>query len=266
MDARSAIAGTLARAADRVPYFTARTGTAPDGWRFASGVLNDPVAVSRLLDEVLAAYETDDRQAGAAFLVLGYFWSPMLATIAAFALERRVPDLSATALAFDVHGGSCFTSGRFLALPDDPAAGQPGVTVVPDADALRDYIADTLDREHATPLFATLRAVAPFGLNGMRANYVDRFVAALIWLANAVDDQSIALAEVPLFVRRMSDRDRAGVIAIEHEGRRGLLRLQGGCCLNYRLPGREKCETCCLRPYQERLAIARQELAAAAGD
>jgi len=266
VDTRSPIAATLARAAARIPYFTARAGAPPDGWRLASDVVADPAAVSRLLDEVLAAYETDDRQAGAAFLVLGYFWSPMLAAVTSFVLERRVPDLSASAVAFDLHRGTCFTADRFLALPEDPAAGQPGVTVVPDADALRDYIVQTLDSEHATPLFATLRSVAPFGINGMRANYVDRFVSAVVWLANAVGDRSIALVEVPEFVRRMSDRSRAGVIEIEHCGHHGLLRLQGGCCLNYRMSGREKCETCCLRPCAERLAIARQALADAAAD
>lgn len=259
--ASSPIAATLDRAAQRVPYFTARVGAVPTGWRPAVDVVHDPHAVTDMLDQMLAAYDTEDRQAAAAFLVLGYFWSLMLASVTSFALERRVPDLSASALSVDLHGGACFISDRFLALPDDPAADHSSAIVVANDDALRDYVVETLDFEHATPLFRTLRTVAPFGINGMRANYVDRFVSATIWLANAVGDPSIALREVPAFVRRMAPGSRAGVVQVEHDGRHGLMRLQAGCCLNYRMPGRDTCDTCCLRPYDERLALARASLA-----
>jgi hypothetical protein len=45
------------------------------------------------------------------------------------------------------------------------------------------------------------------------------------------------------------------------EGRSGLFLRRGGCCLNYRLPGREKCDTCCLRPLEERVVLLRRYLA-----
>jgi hypothetical protein len=250
------IAETLTRAASRIEYFSGSYGERPDGWLLSSEVIDDPDALSNLLDQVLALYQTDNRQIGAAFLVLGYFWSPMLAAMACFTLDQRVPDLAPESVAFDLRGGVRFTSPAFHALPGDPAAGQPEVTILPDREALRDQLVQQLEA-HADPLFTTLRSVAPYGLNGMRANYIDRLVSAIIWISEALGDQDIAREEVPAFVSWLTTKHRAGIIELSHEGRVGIYQQRSGCCLNYRLPDHEKCETCSLRPLEERLEIFR---------
>jgi len=255
--ATTPISATFTRAAERIEYFSATYGEQPDGWYLASDVVNDPDAVSALLDQVLVIYGMDNRQIGAAFLVLGYFWSPMLAALACYTLDRRLPELSPDTVAFNLRGGVRFTSPRFCALPDDPDAGHPDAEILPDRDALRDRLVQQFDREHAEPLFATLRAVAPYGLNGMRANYVDRLVSALIWISEALKDPEIARSDVPAFVSRMTEKRRAGIIELQHEGREGIYQIRSGCCLNYRLPDKEKCETCSLRPIEERIEIFR---------
>ncbi len=254
------ISDTLTRAAERIEYFSASHGERPEGWYLASEVVSNPDVVRGVLGRVLAIYEIDDRQIGAAFLVLGYFWSPMLAALACYSLDRRLPDLSADAIAFDLRSVR-FTSSRFCALPDDPDAGHPDVEILPDRDALRDRLVQQFEQEHAEPLFATLRAVAPYGINGMRANYVDRLVSAIVWISEALKDPEIARSDVPAFVGRMTDKRRAGIIEVRHEGREGIYQQRGGCCLNYRLPGNEKCDTCSLRPMEERLTIFRGLLA-----
>ena len=259
------ISDTLSRAAERIEYFSTTYGEQPEGWPMAADVVNDPTAVGSLLDQVLAIYGMDDRQIGAAFLVLGYFWSPMLAALACYSIDRRLPDLAPDAVAFNLSGGVRFTSPRFSALPDDPDAGHPNAEILPDRDALRDLLVHRLEQEHAKPLFATLRSVAPYGLNGMRANYVDRLVSAVIWISESLKDPEIARYEVPAFVSRMTEKRRAGFIELQHEGRQGIYQIRSGCCLNYRLPDHEKCETCSLRPLEERLAIFRRLLAEGAG-
>jgi hypothetical protein len=259
------ISVTLSRAAERIEYLSATCGERPDGWHLASDVVNDPDAVNALLDQVLTIYGTGNRQIGAAFLVLGYFWSPMLAALACYTLDRRLPDLSPDAVAFDLSDGVRFTSPRFCALPDDPDAGHPDALILPDRDALRDRLVQQLEQEHAEPLFATLRSVAPYGLNGMRANYVDRLVSALIWISESLNDPEIARCEVPAFVSRMTEKRRAGIIELQHDGHAGIYQQRSGCCLNYRLPGKEKCDTCSLRPLEERLTIFRGLLAGGAG-
>lgn len=254
---RSPIAETLTRAAGQIEYFSASQGNPPEGWLRASEVVSNPDAVRQILSQVLAVYEMDDRQIGASFLVLGYFWAPMLAALACYTLERRLPDLSPDTVAFDLNGGVRFTSARFCALPDDPAARHADVEILPDRDALRDRLVHQFEHEHAEPFFETLRSVAPYGINGMRANYIDRLVSAIIWISNSLGDPEIARREVPAFVSRMSQKSRAGIIELRHDGQHGIYQQRSGCCLNYRLPGKEKCDTCPLRPVEERLAIFR---------
>lgn len=254
------LAETLQHATARIAYLSAGYGEPPAGWQMASEVVNNPDAVSDLLDHVCALYEMDNRQVAASFLILGYFWNPMLAALSCYAVDRRLPDLSATTVAFDVRGGVQFTSPRITALPDDPAAGQADVEIVPTLDALRDRLVQQLQNEHAEPLFETLRSVAPYGINGMRANYIDRLVSALLWIAESLDDQEFSRREVPAFVCRMSDKNRAGIIEVEHAGCCGVYQKRGGCCLSYRLPANEKCDTCSLRPMDERIAIFQARL------
>lgn len=261
--ARSPIEETIARAAEKVPYFSASFGEPAEGMVCACDLVNDPVKVATYLDYVESVYQMDkgNRQIAASFLVLGYFWPPMLGAAACMLLERRVPDLSAQNVWVNLNGyGVRFSSPRFYALPDDPDAMHPNATILPDVEALRHYIAHAFTNEHAEPLFASLRSVAPYGVNGMRANYVDRMVSALIWVGDVIGDPAIAATEVPAFVTCMTDKRRAGVVQIEHSGKPRMLQLRSGCCLNYRLPGREKCETCCLLSMDERIVRFRASI------
>lgn len=256
------IAATFARVADHFGPLGATFG-ARDGWQRAADVVSDPDAVRGLLDQVCELYEMDDRRVAASFLVLGYFWYPMVGALACYLLERRVPDLSASAIAVHLRDGVAFTSPHCWALPDDPAAADASVTVVGSTDELRFQIVTTLGEDHAAPLFATLRGVAPYGLPAMRANYLDRLASAVLWLAQKLGDGEIARREVPAFLALAGPGSRSGLHEIEHAGRRELFLRRGGCCLNYRLPGREKCDTCSLHRPAERDVLLRQHFTAA---
>lgn len=205
-----------------------------------------------MIDTVCELFETDDRQVAASLLVLGYFWSPMAGACACYLLDRRVPDLSPENVFLHLRAGVAFTSPRCWVLPNDPAAGHPDVTVVDDVNALRAQLVNQLE-EHAAPLFTTLRSVARYGTAGMRANYVDRLVSAILWLAEQLGDSDLARREALAFIDLMSPKGRAGIIEIEHEGQCHVFQKRGGCCLNYRLPGSEKCDTCSLIPMDERI-------------
>jgi hypothetical protein len=261
----SPIHATLERLTASIQYLGARYGAPSEVARWSSDVVDDADAVNHLLDVTLGIYGTDNRQVAASFLPMGYFWYLMTGALACFIHERRLPDVSAGAVTVDPLRGVTFASPRFFALPDDPDAGHPDAVVVPDLDTLRRTLVETLEREHAEPLFATIRSVTRLGIPGMRANFHDRLVSAILWLAEAAGDLDIARREVPAFVALFSHKTRSGLIEIEHEGKSGLFIGRGGCCLNYHLPGREKCDTCCLRPMLERVAILREHLVSGDG-
>jgi hypothetical protein len=256
-----AIQETIERANGRIERLGVTFGELPDGWLRGSDLVNDPDAVRDLLDQVCQLYKMDNARVAASFLVLGYFWYPLAGSLACYLTDRRVPDLSANAVATRPLGGVAFLSPRCWVLPDDPAAGDPEVEVVECVDALRAKLVRQLEQEHVGPLFTTLRSVAPYGLNGMRANYLDRFASAIVWLAEALGDDEIARREVPAFMALASHaKCRTGLIELQHEGKRGVFLRRGGCCLNYKLDGREMCDTCSVRPMEERLEILRLHL------
>jgi hypothetical protein len=261
----SPIHATLERLTASIQYLGARYGAPSEVARWSSDVVDDADAVNHLLDVTLGIYGTDNRQVAASFLPMGYFWYLMTGALACFVHEGRLPDVSASAVTVDPLRGVTFASPRFFALPDDPDAGHPDAVVVPDLDTLRRTLVETLEREHAEPLFATIRSVTRLGIPGMRANFHDRLVSAILWLAEAAGDLDIARREVPAFVALFSHKTRSGLIEIEYEGKSGLFIGRGGCCLNYHLPGREKCDTCCLRPMLERVAILREHLVSGDG-
>ncbi len=255
----SPIHSTIERVASRFQHLGATSGELPDGWQLCSDIVADRVAVNGLIDTACEIYTMDDRQVAASFLVLGYFWHPMVTAVACYLLERRVPDLSPSSVGVHLRDGVAFTTPHCWSLPDDPDAGHPDVTVVEDLHALRVQIVEQLE-DHAGPLFATLRSVAPYGMPAMRANYTDRLASAVLWLAEQMRAPDIARREVPAFVSLASQKSRSGVIEIEHEGRSGVFLRRGGCCLNYRLPEREKCDTCSLIPLDQRLIQLRRHL------
>jgi len=260
-DTAAPIQRTLERAAATLAHLGTGYGPRPEGWHLAAELFTDPAALATLLDEVRGLYEMDDRQVGASFLVMGYFWYLMGGAIACYLLERRVPDLDPATIAFDPRRGVLFASRRCWALAGDPDARHPEVDLVTDLTALRARLVEQLEQCHAAPLFTTLRSIAPLGVNAMRANYLDRYVSVVLWLAEQLGDLDLARREAPALLALTGPKTRSGIIEIEHAGRSQLFLRRAGCCLNYRLPGREKCDTCPLSPEAQRTALLRAYLA-----
>lgn len=254
------IGSTIERMSARFEYMAAIAGDAPDGWLRTSDIVSNPDVVSGLLDQIQELYGIEDRQIAAAFLVLGYFWYPVVAAMACYLSERRVPDLSPDAVALHLQGGAAFLSPRCWALAGDPNADHPDVAVVESLDKLRAHFMRQLEEQHATPLFPTLRSVAPYGLPAMRANYLDRVASTILSLTRQLENDDLARQEIPAFMKLAGPKVRTGVIEVQHEGRCGVFLKRGGCCLNYRIPGRKKCDTCSLIPFDERVERLRPHL------
>lgn len=260
IDTNTPMAATLGRVASHIDHLRVSYGDIPANWLRCSDIVADPNVVRVLLDQVCALYEMDDRQVAASVLVLGNFWYPLTGAVACYLAEQHVPVVAADAVAIDLRAGAVFTSPYFYALLDEPDAAHPHALIVNDRAQLRARLVRQFDQHHATPLFKTRRAVAPYGLNGMRANYVDRLASAILWLCEQLGEPEVGKDEVTAFVATACEKRRTGVIEIQSKGRSGVYLRRGGCCFNYRLPGSEKCDTCSLRPMNERIALLTQYL------
>ena len=236
-----------------------------NGWYSAAGVVDTPEAVSELVHQVGVLYEMDDRQVSASFLILGYFWYPWAAAIACYLLDQRVPQMDAPNVALSLRQGVAFLSPRCYVLPDDPLADHPDAIVLPDRQALRAQLAHDMTETHATPLFRTLRSVAPYGIPAMRANYVDRMASAILWLCSELGCEEVAQAEVAAFVALVASKSRTSsqvVTAGTHGEKREIMLLRSGCCLNYRREGVQHCDDCSLIPLDERIVRLQTRLLA----
>ena len=83
---------------------------------------------------------TENRHLAGSGFIVAYLTRLTYPLISQYVLERRVPDVSLSNLAFHTNGqridGTALNRPCFAALPDDPAAGHPDAQVVPDEAAL----------------------------------------------------------------------------------------------------------------------------------
>ncbi|MHA6795205.1 (2Fe-2S)-binding protein [Pseudonocardia bannensis] len=159
----SAVAETAARVSAAVEGLDVHVGPGPsaDGWTRCSDV--DTAFVARWEAETLAAlpgwYGGTHPTTASAFVLHWCASLPGLTGAAFFRHARRVPVLDRAALAFRRDPGNpipvatALLDERFWCLPDDPAAGDPGATVVGDVDALAAVLRAQI-RTHADEFLA----------------------------------------------------------------------------------------------------------------
>ncbi|GHB01410.1 (2Fe-2S)-binding protein [Streptomyces chryseus] len=187
-----------------------------------------------------------------------YLWSVCLLMSGPWYLARRVPRLRPE----DVHvelgsGDFAVVPGSFTCLPDDPAAGSPGVGVAPDEEALRvELRAAVVD--HVRPLLDALgprlrrRQRALWGMTG------DDLVSGIWHLGRVLgeEDRSVRAATAllpgptaPFPGGADFRRLRAAGGGPPHTTRTRL-----GCCLYYTISPGDACLTCPRVCDTERLA------------
>ena len=125
-----------------------------------------------------------------------------------------------------------------LVLPADPAAGRDDVDVVAGVEELR-----TLAIEHLVsvvdPLFAEVRARAPYGLRGMWGALADSMASDLTWVAHVEGRdvvaawQSVQPALECLAAAAPRPLTRPTFERIEVDGDVAHLSIRGTCCLYY---------------------------------
>lgn len=220
--------------------------------------------VNQQLDILKTYLRTDDRDIPVALGAMSFPWLVASVAFAAYLSDRRVPDLSPAAISYTFadYGypmNLTFHSPRFTALPDDPAAGHPDVTVVADGAELLAVLQRELGAHIEGPLQVMRARGARVGMGTIRRTAREACLSALCSaeaklgrLPEMPDDVEAIFqtggADNPLLLRTLP------VIAGYPTGSGGQAASVEltTCCLRFRLPGRGTCPACPNQSLEER--------------
>ncbi len=220
--------------------------------------------VGEQLDVLMAYLQSDDRDIPVALGAMSFPWLVASVAFAVFLSARRVPDLSPTAISYTFADYGypldiTFRSPRFTALPGDPAAGHPDVTVVADEAALRAVLQGELGAHIEGPLQVMRARGAKVGMGTIRRTAREACLSALC----SAEAKLGRLPELPADIEAIfrtggSDNPlllRTLPVIADYPtgsgGRAASVELTT-CCLRFRLPGRGTCPACPNQPPEER--------------
>jgi len=247
-------------------------GVAEVGW-FAAAQFCDPQ--SNLLDDALMRQAKDyphmDARTRGAYFIGEYSWYVPEATIGAYLLAKRVPDLSAENIALrsrtyiwheGEHSGEAerldvrFLSGRFACLPDDPAADHPDAFILPDSHTLREWLREKLEA-HLAPLIERVYARTKLSRHAQWMLVADACAAQFLHIGRKLGDEAHAKAEGMAFIKATDspmNNNKTAYISLQYLDHCDTFRARGGCCRYYTVSetGKDYCTTCVLRKPEER--------------
>ncbi len=217
-DRRPPLAETLARAAavevggNRLAVGFGPPDGSSDGlpfgsvWATPAGLYSDANLLDGLLARAGAGYSTANPAVVASLFLKGYLWRLLSPAVAAFLLDRRLPDLGPRSVAFrfDEEGNAAeasFLSPGFAALPDDPEAGHPESRVVPSEDDLLGLMRDGLAGEHLPPLFDALHPRARRSRAALWSMAVDACADAFAYVGRELGQEEEARSHATRLLR-----------------------------------------------------------------
>jgi hypothetical protein len=247
-------------------------GALEASWFTAVGLCD---AQTILLDDALTRqakhYPHMEARTRGAYFIGEYSWYMPQAAIGAYLLRKRVPDLSAENIALrystytwheDSESGEAeridvrFLSGRFACLPDDPTADHPDAIVLPDRDALREWLRTTLEA-HLTPLIERVYARTKLSRHAQWMLVADSCAALFLHSGQALGNEAHAKAEGMAFVKAPGspmNNNKTSYISLQYLNHCETFRARGGCCRYYTVSetGKDYCSTCVLRKPADR--------------
>ncbi|MEO3975029.1 (2Fe-2S)-binding protein [Streptomyces sp. CAU 1734] len=231
------------------------------GWTDGSELACQPELLDALLDSEAARirdrYEHIARPDVIASRALhGFLWSAGLLISGPWYLERRVPLLRPHQVRVSRAGDAyAVVPGAFSCLPDDPAAGLPGVRVMPGEESLRAALRAAV-ADHVRPLLA---AIGPRVRRGPRALWgmvTDDLVSGIWYAGRMLGDEERAVREAGELLPGAVGPYPGGAAFRRLTGRDGAsypTRNRMGCCLYYTIRPAEACATCPRTDDAERL-------------
>ncbi|MCP2262274.1 FhuF 2Fe-2S C-terminal domain-containing protein [Streptoalloteichus tenebrarius] len=258
------LVGAFARLAPLAAMMELRLGL-PEGdaaerarWVRCADLLAEPARFgewrARLGEWLVAHHDVSEapERTTAGYVLAWYLQVPALLGATLFHTERRVPSLRPEDLAFRLAEGRPHPDGialldrGFACLPDDPAAGVPGSTVVADEQALAALLRARYVG-HAARFVAAFGPTVRFGRRMLWAAATDALDNSA-WLAGRVlHDEGGGVANAALLLPEAVAPLTSGstlCAVTDASGRTAWTRRRESCCFHYVLPGAEACVTC----------------------
>jgi ferric iron reductase protein FhuF len=221
------LAATLARISRIGEHFELGLEARGDGWVEASEVVRGGPELDRAISR-LAAWSGDPgktRAIGSTFvlLYLRFVWP----AVAAFALERRVPDVAADNLLvrFNDHG---WPSALALKEPRTGAG-----------------LHETVIDRHAGPLVETIHTAFRTSLKVLWGNVAAAYALPLYWHVQlAAPDPGRVVRDANELLRHERLHDKIRLSTVAHGGAEWTVHERRTCCLYWQLPAGSKCDDC----------------------
>jgi ferric iron reductase protein FhuF len=265
--------GTIARLGDN---YDLRIAPDDDGWVPADGLVHGSAAFERVIGRL--SPERGDpatrRAIGSQFvlLYLRFVWP----VVAAFALERRVPDVAAENLLVrldDAGWPSAFALAhpRFAVLEGDSAAGEASFVAGDEGDLLR-WLHERSIEANAAPLVETVRNRLLTSGAALWGNVAAAFAHPLLWHVQHVAPQSASIVRdaEAILSRREAPKlgEQVRLLRVIQGDEEWTVHARRTCCLRWCLPGESRCDDCPLvrEPHAGEFLRARLAEAIARGE
>ncbi len=251
---RDDLAASVSRASSRQVRMSLRVGLPEDeaGWVNCGRLLSDSAGFaswrSSLAGWLDATYGAAPERTTGGYVMTWYLAVPGYLAALLFHHERRVPSLRPEQLAFRMarprpHPESiAVLDTRFVCLPDDPAAGTPAATVVPDERALAAVLRGRFTA-HAARFIATFAPTVRFGRHTLWAAATDALDDSMLLAGRYGGDEGAGVLDAALLLPSRLGPLTSGSTMRPCGG--GWTRRRESCCFHYLLEhGKGPCSTC----------------------
>jgi hypothetical protein len=254
---RADLAESVARAASRQARVSLRVGEPADSdnWVNCASLLSDTGLFDEwrasLADWLVDRYGEAPERTTAGYVMVWYLSVPGYLAALMFHHERRVPSLRPEHLSFRTarprpHPDSiAVLDGRFVCLPDDPAAGTPDATVVPDERTLAAVLRGRFTA-HAARFVSAFGPTVRFGRHTLWAAATDALDDAMLLAGRYGGDEAAGVVDGALLLpARYAPLTSASTMRPVPDSHTEWTRRRESCCFHYLLEcGKGPCSTC----------------------
>jgi ferric iron reductase protein FhuF len=246
------LAETLARIARLGESYELRLAPRDDGWVPAHDLVDGGPALEHVIERLGAARgdPATRRAIGSQFvlLYLRFVWP----VVAAFALERRVPDVAAANLLVrmdDAGWPSAFAlADRRFAVLDGDRAQDEAVFVAHDEAELLGWLHERTIEANAAPLIEAIRTRLLTSGTALWGNVAAAFVHPLLWDIQLIapESSSIVRDAEAILSRRATPKlgEQVRLLRVIEGDAEWTVHARRTCCLRWCLPGESRCDDC----------------------